>query len=283
MISDMSWADGRFVRHDEMTLSPATHSLSYGSSVFEGIRSYGGNIFKLDDHLDRLRRSADVFGHTVPYSNADLADACYELLRVNELSDAYLKCLVFYDDSDVSFRAQGCSSRVVVFALPFPANSAPANYRLATATWRRAPASCHPYQAKTSSTYALSYLSYRQKADGYDDVIFLSTTGTVCESSGSNVFFIKGDALLTPTTELALAGITRKVIIDELSPRLGVSVTERNISYAELESFDGAFLCGTAMEITRIACIDEIHYEAAPLADVLATEYQCLTNKKSAL
>ncbi|MCQ4120653.1 aminotransferase class IV [Rhodococcus tibetensis] len=282
MISDIAWADGSFVRCDEMSLSPATHSLSYGTSVFEGIRSYGGNIFKCEDHVERLRRSADVFGHTVPYSNADLTNLCYELLKVNKLADAYIKFLVFYDDSDVSFKAQGCSSKVVAIALPFPSKSASEPYRLATATWRRAPASCHPYQAKTSSTYALSYLSYHQKAVGYDDVIFLSTTDTVCESSGSNVFFIKGDDLFTPTTDLALAGITRRVIIDDLCPRLNVSVTERDISYTELESFDGAFLCGTAMEITRISQIDEIRYKTSALVGALATEYHNLTNRRSA-
>ena len=123
MISDVVWDDGRFVSSHEVGLSPATHSLSYASSVFEGIRSYGGRILKCEDHLDRLRRSADVFGHTVPYSNLELTDACYELLRVNQLADAYIKPVVYYDDADVSFKGQGCSSKVVIFVLPFPSVS----------------------------------------------------------------------------------------------------------------------------------------------------------------
>ncbi|MEN0137601.1 MAG: aminotransferase class IV [Rhodococcus sp. (in: high G+C Gram-positive bacteria)] len=251
--------------------------------MFDGIRTYGGTIFKCDDHIARLRRSAELFGHSVNYSDADLADACRELVRANDLADAYIKCLVFYDDTDVSFKAQGSSTTVVLFALPFPSNSAAERYRLSTATWRRPPASCHPYQAKTSSTYGLSYLSHRQRTAGFDDVLFLSTADTVCESSGSNVFFVKGDALFTPTTELALDGITRRVIIDELCPRLTLSVTERDIAYGEIGSFDAAFLCGTAMEILGVSGIDEIRYAKSALVDAIGAEYRHLTNGRSAI
>lgn len=277
MISDVAWDDGRLVRSHEVRLSPAIHSLSYASSVFEGIRSYGGKILKCEDHLDRLRRSGDVFGHTVPYSNLELTDACYELLRVNQLADAYIKPIVYYDDADVSFKGQGCSSKVVILVLPFPSVSATQPYRLTTAAWRRPPASCHPYQAKASSTYALSYMSYRQKPVDCDDVLFLSTTSMVCESSGSNIFFTQGDTLFTPTTELALAGITRKLIIEELCPQLNFSVVERDISYAELEAFDGAFLCGTAMEIKAVSSIDDVRFAGSAVVDTLATEYRRFT------
>jgi len=277
MISDVVWDDGRFVRSHEVRLSPAIHSLSYASSVFEGIRSYDGRILKCEDHLDRLHRSANVFGHTVPYSNLELTEACYELLRVNQLADAYIKPIVYYDDADISFKGQGCSSKVVIFALPIPSVSTAQPYRLTTAAWRRPPASCHPYQAKSSSNYALSYLSYRKKPVDCDDVLFLSTTAMVCESSGSNIFFTQGDTLFTPTTELALAGITRKLIIEELCPQLNISVVERDISYVELEAFDGAFLCGTAMEITAVSSIDDVRFAGSALVDTLASEYRRFT------
>jgi branched-chain amino acid aminotransferase len=278
MIGDVAWADGRFVRGPDVRLSPAVHSLSYASCVFEGIRSYGGRILKCEDHFDRLRRSADVFGHTVPYSSLELTDACYELLRVNELADAYIKVLVYYDDADISFKGQGCSSKVVIVVLPFPSFLTAQPYRLATAAWRRPPASCHPYQAKTSSTYALSYLSYRGKPDDCDDILFLSTTETVCESSGSNIFFARGDTLFTPTTELALAGITRRLIIEELCPPLNVSVVERDIPYVELETFDGAFLCGTAMEIKAVSRVDDVRFAGSALVETLASAYHRFTS-----
>lgn len=274
MTAAIAWLDGEFLPQENINLSPVTHSLSYASSVYEGIRSYGGKIFKCEEHLQRLQRSAELFKQPLGYSNAKLNDACIELLQRNGLQDAYLKIIVFLDDADVSFMGRGCRSRVVIFVLPFAPKAAATPYSLTIANWRRAPAHCHPYQAKTSSTYALSFLSFRDKHKRFDDVLFLSTTDTVCESSGSNIFFIKGRQLITPTTEMALAGITRRFIIDELASRLDLQVTERDIAESEIAGFDGAFLCGTAMEITEVSCIDEVFYESNPLIELLATHYR---------
>jgi branched-chain amino acid aminotransferase len=274
MTTAIAWLDGQYLQTDEITFSPVTHSLSYASSVYEGMRSYGARIFKCEEHLQRLQQSAQVFKHELHYSNAMLADACNELLKRNGLVDAYIKIIVFYDDADVSFMGRGCRSKVVIFVLPFAPKSAITPYRLTMASWRRAPAHCHPYQAKTSSTYALSFLSFRDKGEAFDDVLFLSTTATVCESSGSNVFFVKGNQLITPTTEMALAGITRRVIIDELSHTLDLQIVQRDISSSELGQFEGAFLCGTAMEITEVSRIDDVIYEKNPWVGLLAAEYR---------
>lgn len=274
MAATLAWLDGEYLQHDQITLSPITHSLSYASSVYEGMRSYGGKIFKCEEHLQRLQQSAHLFKHDLHYTNATLTDACNELLARNGLLDAYIKIIVFYDQADVSFMGRGCRSRVVIFVLPFAPTAATTPYRLTTASWRRAPANCHPYQAKTSSTYALSFLSFRDKGEAFNDVLFLSTTDTVCESSGSNIFFVKGNQLITPTTEMALAGITRRVIIDELSPALDLQVIQRDISSSELGQFDGAFLCGTAMEITEISCIDGVLYDKNQWIELLATQYK---------
>lgn len=274
MTTAIAWLDGEFLPQENINLSPVTHSLSYASSVYEGIRSYGGKIFKCEEHLQRLQRSAQLFKQPLEYSNATMNDACNELLRRNELQDAYIKIIIFLDDADVSFMGRGCRSRVVIFVLPFAPKAATTPYRLKIADWRRAPAHCHPYQAKTSSTYALSFLSFRDKGEDFDDVLFLSTTDTVCESSGSNIFFIKGRQLITPTTEMALAGVTRRFIIDKLAPALDLQVTEREISASELAGFEGAFLCGTAMEITEISRIDDMQYKTNPWIEMLATQYK---------
>ncbi|MHC8348816.1 aminotransferase class IV [Pseudomonas sp. RT4P38] len=274
MTTAIAWLDGQYLQTDQITLSPVTHSLSYASSVYEGMRSYGAKIFKCEEHLQRLQQSAHLFKHELQYSNAMLTDACNELLARNGFVDAYIKIIVFYDDADVSFMGRGCRSKVVIFVLPFAPKSATTPYRLTMAKWRRAPAHCHPYQAKTSSTYALSFLSFGDKGEAFDDVLFLSTTDTVCESSGSNIFFVKGNQLITPTTEMALAGITRRVIIDELSPTLDLQVVQRDISSSELSQFDGAFLCGTAMEITDVSRIDDVIYEKNPWVGLLAAQYK---------
>jgi branched-chain amino acid aminotransferase len=274
MSTALAWLDGEYLQHDQMSLSPVTHSLSYASSVYEGMRSYCGKVFKCEEHLQRLQQSARLFKHEMHYTNATLTEACIELLKRNELQDAYIKIIVFYDEADVSFMGRGCRSKVLIFVLPFAPKAATTPYILTTASWRRAPADCHPYQAKTSSTYALSFLSFRDKGEAFDDVLFLSTSDTVCESSGSNIFFVKGNELITPTTEMALAGITRRVIIDELAPALDLRVIQRDISSSELSQFDGAFLCGTAMEITELCGIDSIFYEKNPWVELLATNYK---------
>lgn len=274
MTTALAWLDGVYLKLDQINLSPVTHSLSYASSVYEGMRSYGGKVFKCEEHLQRLQQSARLFKHALHYTNATLTEACNELLKRNELQDAYIKIIVFYDEADVSFMGRGCRSKVAIFVLPFAPKAATTPYRLTTASWRRAPADCHPYQAKTSSTYAISFLSFHDKDEAFDDVLFLSTNDTVCESSGSNIFFVKGSQLITPTTKMALAGITRRVIIDELCPVMDLQVIQRDISSSELGQFDGAFLCGTAMEITEVSCIDGVHYERNQWVDLLATQYR---------
>ncbi|MGE8176476.1 aminotransferase class IV [Pseudomonas fluorescens] len=274
MNTALAWLDGEYIQHDQISVSPITHSLSYASSVYEGMRSYDGKIFKCEEHLQRLQKSAHLFKHDLPYTNTTFTCVCNELLKRNQLQDSYIKIIIFFDEADISFMGRGCTSRVVIFALPFAPKAAATPYRLTTANWRRAPVKCHPYQAKTSSTYALSFLSFRDKGDAFDDVLFLSTTDMICESSGSNIFFLKDDQLFTPTTEMALAGITRRVIIDELSHTLDLQVIQRDISISELKQFDGAFLCGTAMEITEVCCINDVFYEKNLRVELLATEYK---------
>jgi branched-chain amino acid aminotransferase len=272
-VTTISWIDGEFTASDEIGLSPLTHSLSYATSIFEGMRCFSRKIFKPLEHLHRLRRSAAIFGHTVDYSDEQLAEACDVLIHKNGLGEAYIKIVVFYDDTDPSFMARGCASRIIISVLPFAASAEYRSYRLATASWRRPPATCHPYQAKTSSTYALSFLGFRSKPAGYDDVLFLSTDDTVCESSGSNIFFVDGDVLVTPTIELALDGITRRTVIDMLTPRLGLQVSVREIPYSEIGAFDAAFLCGTATEIAEVSAIDDFRYQRSTIVANISSEY----------
>lgn len=260
MDNNIVWLDGEYLAYADATIAPLSHSLSYASSVYEGIRSYHGVIFKLDEHLARLRQSAKVFGHDIRYSDQFMRDACYELLSINALVEAYVKIQVFYDDADISFMGRGCRSRFLISVLPMAPRVILGGMELSIAPWRRPPANCHPYVAKTSSTYALSYLSFQARPKGVDDVLFLSSEDEVCEASGANIFFVKGNALVTPTTEKCLAGITRHTILKQLAPDLGLETEVRPITFDEIAYFDAAFLCGTAIEIHAIRKIDDVHY-----------------------
>lgn len=274
MDNNIVWLDGEYVAYADATIAPLSHSLSYATSVYEGMRSYHGVIFKLDAHLARLRQSAEVFGHDISYSEKILCDVCYELLNINALVEAYVKIQVFYDDADVSFMGRGCRSRFLITVLPMMPRVILGGMELFISLWRRPPANCHPYGAKTSSTYALSYLSFQARPKGADDVLFLSSEGEVCEASGANIFFVKGNTLVTPTTEKCLAGITRHTILKELAPDLGLETEVRTIFFNEINNFDAAFLCGTAIEIHAVKKIDDIHYLESRHVNRLVESYK---------
>jgi branched-chain amino acid aminotransferase len=263
------WLDGQFLDYKHALISPLSHSLGYATTVYEGIRSYGGALFYFDEHIERLRGSATIFGHTLPISTDELRSACESLLSRNGLIDGYVKVQIFFDDADVSFKGIGCRSRMFLSTSPKPAQNATA-WSLSIAHWRRANPACHPYQAKTSSTYALSYLSHRARPEWADDVLFLSDAGFVCEASGANVGFVKGNCLVMPGTERALAGITRQVIIDELAPRYGLEVSIEDVHIDDIAQFDGAFVCGTAVEVIPVSRICSVTYAAFDVPRMLA-------------
>lgn len=264
------WLDGEFLSYAQAGIPPLSHSIAYASTIYEGMRSYSGHIFMLSDHLVRLRKSAAIFMHSVLYSDDQLAEICYELLKRNMLNDGYVKILVFYDDGDNSFAARNCSSRVLVAALPAPIVRPVEKWKLVISSWRRPPPNCHPYGAKTSSTYALSFLSHRPRPSWADDVLFLCTEGKVCEASGSNIFFVKGKKLVTPTTATALAGITRQLVIDQLAKKCGFDVEIRDVDADEIALFDGAFLCGTAVEIKEVGQIGDVLFAESNISTKLS-------------
>jgi branched-chain amino acid aminotransferase len=263
------WLDGTFVAYQDALVSPLSHSLGYATTVYEGIRSYGGSLFRFGEHMDRLRGSAAIFFHEVVLDDNALRSVCETLLARNGLGDGYVKIQVFFDDGDVSFKGIGCRSRILISTSPKPGQKA-TPWELAVAPWRRPGSRCHPYQAKTSSTYALSYLCHRARPQWADDVLFLTEDDVVCESSGANVGFVKNESIVMPGTECALAGITRRLIIEDLAPRLGLTTKVRDIHFDELGSFDGAFVCGTAVEVIPVSRIDEVTYAAFEVQKKLA-------------
>lgn len=263
------WLDGRFLSYADATISPLSHSLGYATTVYEGVRSYGARLFRFAEHMDRLRASAAVFFHDAPLLNDELHKVCIALLARNNLVDGYVKIQVFFDDSDMSFKGLGCKSRVLVSTAPKPAQKT-TPWSLSVADWRRPGPACHPYQAKTSSTYALSFLAHRQRAAWADDILFLTEPGIVCESSGANIGFIADKTIVMPTTACSLAGVTRRVIIEDLAPQLGLGVSVRDIHVDELGGFEGAFLCGTAVEVKPVARIEDVNYHRFEVQHALA-------------
>lgn len=267
------WHDGHFKPYEGAHAPIFSHSICYASSVYEGIRAYEGKIFELEAHLKRLRRSADIFHHSLPYDDQTLKGVAEQLLRTNNLPDGYVKVQIYYGDEDTGFSGRGCTSHILISAIPKPKFPHTKPFSLAKADWRRPSAQCHPYTAKTSSTYALSFLSFRKRPDWADDVLFTSEEDVISESSGANVFFVRGTQLYTPKIDMCLDGITRRVVREQIARHAGIETFETDIHWDDVSSFDGCFLCGTAVEIREVSRIGEHFFMACPQVELIAQIY----------
>jgi branched-chain amino acid aminotransferase len=272
----MVWKDGEFLAYDKVGIPPLAHSLSYANAVYEGIRSYGGKIFMLERHLQRLHRSAAIFGHDGIPGDDELEAAIRQLIVLNRVPDAYIKIQVALGDGDLSPRGKGCKSLTIITAMPF-AHPRPQGVRLAVADWLRPPTRCHPYAAKSSAGYSLAYLSLRAMPSWADDVLFLTASGEVCETSGSNIFFLRGADLFTPRTDHCLDGITRQIVLDTIGPSLKLATHVEEIRADDIDKFEGAFLTGTAYEIIEVSGIGQMDYDTSLVTSAIREAYGVLT------
>ncbi|MCL4380959.1 branched-chain amino acid transaminase [Candidatus Marsarchaeota archaeon] len=260
------WLDGELVDAEKAKVGILTHSLQYGSGIFEGIRSYSlkdsrAAIFRLDDHIKRFFRSAKIYSMDLGYNEAQLAGAIIGLLKVNRLSSSYIRPFAFYNDQNIGLNVVNKKISVFIAAVDF------GNYfinkdngiKCKISSWKRFNSSILPIQAKASGNYLNSILcSIEAKHAGYDEAIILSGNGYVAEGPGENIFIVKDNELITPDNSSdILLGITRDSVI-KIARGNGMAVTERKIHREELYTSDEAFFTGTAAEITPITNIDGI-------------------------
>ena len=277
----MVWIDGSFKDYEAASVPILTHSISYATSVYEGIRAYGGKVFKLKEHLNRLRYSASVFHHNISFDDEILINAILHLIETNSQPEGYIKIQVIFDDSDFGYAGLGCKSRIMISIMPKPRFPHDGPFSLSVSKWRRPAATCHPYAAKTSSTYALSFLGFRARNPGFDDVLFVSEDDRVCEASGANIFFVKGDDLVTPKTDMCLDGITRRAVLETIAPSLGLKPIVSDVYMSQLGSFDTCFMCGTAVEIRGISHIDTHRFPSSNAVRKVSSAYEKLVHTES--
>ena len=276
------WLDGKLVPWREANVHVLTHALHYASSVFEGQRAYGGVIFKLQEHSDRLQRSARLLGFEIPYSAEQLNAACNEVVKANGLTDAYVRPVAWRGSEQMGVTARGTQCHVAVAAWDwgkyFPEEIAAKGLRLDIAPYRRPAPYTAPVHSKASGLYMICTLSRQQaEARGYDDALMFDWRGQVAEATGANAFFVKDGALHTPTPDCFLDGITRRTVMD-LARRRGIAVVERTIWPEELESFEQMFLTGSAAEVTFIRQAGPWNFEIGDLSRQLASDYDELVN-----
>ena len=276
------WMDGKLVPWREAEVHVLTHALHYASSVFEGQRAYGGTIFKLSEHSQRLRNSAQMLGFELPWSVAEIDAACNEVLRANDLSDAYVRPVAWRGSEQMGVSAQNTKPHMAIAAWTWGKYYDPAlaarGIKLDIAPWRRPAPYTAPVHAKAAGLYMICTMSkHHAENRGFNDALMFDWRGQVAEATGANAFFVKDGALHTPTPDCFLDGITRRTVID-LAKRRGIEVVERTIWPEELESFEQFFLTGSAAEVTSVASAGPWSFEVGDLSRQLARDYEELVN-----
>ncbi|WP_407975703.1 branched-chain amino acid aminotransferase [Brucella pseudogrignonensis] len=271
------WQDGEFVAWKDAKVHVLTHGLHYASAVFEGERAYGGEIFKLTEHTERLHESARILGFEIPYSVDEINDACRELLKKQGLEDAYVRPIAWRGSESLGVSAQNNRIHLAIAIWQWPSYFSPEEkmkgIRLDIAEYCRPDPRTAPSRSKAAGLYMICTISkHAAEAKGYADALMLDWRGQVAEATGANVFFVKDGALHTPKPDCFLDGITRRTIID-LAKRRGLEVIERVIMPEEMETFSECFLCGTAAEVTPVSEIGKYHFKPGEITNLLMNDY----------
>jgi branched-chain amino acid aminotransferase len=276
------WLDGKLVPWREANLHVLSHALHYASSVFEGQRAYGGEIFKLTEHSSRLKRSGELLGFEIPWTVEQIDQACREALAANKLIDGYCRPVAWRGSEQMGVSAQRATIHLAIGVWPWGAyfgeEAVRRGLRLDISPWRRPAPYTAPTDAKAAGLYMICTMAkHAAEAKGYGDALMLDWRGQIAEATGANAFFVKDGALHTPTPDCFLDGITRRTVID-LARARGIEVIERTIWPEELESFEQFFLTGSAAEVTPVSEAGPWRFEVGALSLQLRRDYLDLVN-----
>ncbi len=258
------WFDGELVPWREAKIHVLTHTLHYGLGVFEGVRAYatkqGPAIFRLQDHTDRLFNSAHILRFSIPFTRKEIAEAQIQVVRENNLKEAYLRPMCFYGSEALGLRAEGLKSHCIVAAWEWPNYMSPEagvqGIKVRTSSYTRHHVNITMCKAKANGNYINSMLALREALDsGCEEALLLDNEGYVAEGSGENIFLVQKGKLVTPELASCLEGITRDTVIS-FAAELGLEVKERRITRDEVYVADEAFFTGTAAEVLPIRELD---------------------------
>jgi branched-chain amino acid aminotransferase len=264
--ADFIWMNGETVRWEDAKVHVLTHALHYGSGVFEGIRAYeterGTAVFRHQDHLDRLKRSAQLYHMELPFTLETLRAATHDLIRVNNLRSCYIRPIAFRGYGEMGLFPLATPVEVVIAVWPWGAylgeEGQQHGIRCKVSSWRRMSSDSFIPQAKACGQYLNSILAKIESAQaGYDEAIMLDQHGNVSEGSGENVFLVRNGRIATPPPDASiLEGITSRSVV-KIAADLGFEVIERDIVRGELYQADELFLTGTAAEVVPVREIDD--------------------------
>ncbi|MEM8619366.1 MAG: branched-chain amino acid transaminase [Actinomycetota bacterium] len=260
------WMNGEFVDWDQAQVHVLTHSLHYGTGVFEGIRAYetsdGPAIFRLTDHIRRLFDSAKIVGIEIPYTVDELIDATKQTVIKSGLPSCYIRPLAYLGYGEMGLNTLPCSVDVAIACWPWGAylgdDAVQQGVRMKISSWARHDHNTMPPASKTTGNYVNSSLAKVEALNaGYDEAIMLAPNGLVAECTGENLFVVRQGTLLTPPISAgALEGITQNSV-HVIAQDLGFEVKVDNLARSDLYIADEAFVCGTAAEVSSINSVDD--------------------------
>ncbi len=258
------WLDGEMVPWREAKTHVLTHTLHYGMGVFEGVRAYktdkGAAIFRLQEHTDRLFRSAHIMNMPMPFDKETINEATKAAVAENNLESAYIRPMVFYGSEGMGLRADNLKAHVMIAAWSWGAylgaEGMEKGIRIRTSSYTRHHVNITMCKAKANGNYMNSMLALQEAiACGCDEAMLLDNEGYVAEGSGENIFLVRDGVIYTPDLTSALDGITRNTIF-QMADELGIPVKEKRITRDEVYVADEAFFTGTAAEVTPIREVD---------------------------
>ena len=281
------WYNNDLVDWQDVKLHVLSHGLHYASCVFEGLRIYDGEIFKLEEHTDRLYHSAKRMDIKIPYSKDEINNAIKKTVSVQNVQNGYVRPFAWLGSEMMAVSAQQTKIHVAIAAWEwgtyFDSKLKTEGIKLNISKWRRPAPNTIPWDTKASGLYMICTLSkHEAEKQGYADSLMLDHEGNIAEATGANIFFKdKNGELHTPVPDSFLDGITRRTVI-EIAKSKNIKVNERKISPKELSNFVGCFLTGTAAEVTPISKIAEHTYKVCNFILDLSASYEKLVRKKKA-
>ena len=276
------WMNGELVDWADAKIHVGAHGLHYGTGVFEGIRCYetdrGPAVFRLADHLGRLRDSARLLHMDLPYGVEELRTATHELIAANGLPECYIRPIAFFGYGELGVSAAGNPVDTVIMSWPWGAylgeEGLKNGIRVKVSSWQRIGANVVPHVAKATGIYLNSMLAVTEaNRSGYDEAILLTADGYVADGSGENVFVVKNGVIRTPPLSTSiLAGITRDTVI-QIAQDLGHHVEEANLIRSDLYLADEVFMTGTAAEVTPLRTVDDAEIGVGPVTLEIQAAY----------
>ncbi|MFI7468265.1 branched-chain amino acid transaminase [Nonomuraea sp. NPDC049646] len=272
------WMDGELVPWGEARVHVLTHALHYGTAVLEGTRAFdtpdGPAVFRLDEHLRRLARSARIIGMPLPYTLEELRAATLATVAANGQSSCYIRHLAHRGYGEMGVAARGCPTVVSIASWEWGA-LLEAGVRLMTSSWQRNDHRVTPTAAKATGPYLNSVMAKSEALQaGFDEAVLLNAAGNVSECTGANVFVVRDGVLTTPPPHAgALEGITQDTVA-RLAADLGLTVTREDLLRTDLYTADEIFVCGTAAGIVHVSAVDHCEFGGpGPVTGKLADAY----------